>query len=535
MSSMWAPDNAKELQNARSTPRKTPFADQHAKARDQGFLAPDSAGGGNGRRSKSNAGRNRGPGSMDDFPRDRRGGRPSGRGRSRAPPFPQHPPPSPMQQGTSSRGYRRKSSREREAVYRSIWGDSSEDEKEKEKAKEKETQAKEETGEKDVKEESTVDTQEVTKGLDQVKITPSPPPAPPATVIPPPAVISGADWSELTDDEDLAFLEDVPVPVTAPASVHEDDSADERSEPSRGPNSTYGLEVTTADDIDHSVRRGAPRVNVGRQALDKAAVDVKLANQLPVEPVIREQVQTSSDIGSEGESTTSAGDRSVVPAPTNTSVTADDGHSAAVSLQSSRWASAPRGMGNRGARGGRPPNGFQNGHVQHNKSQQMPPQHRHQPPHTFARPPHFNRPPPIGPRANNMLGQDSARPNLNSANVQAPRGNGSRNAPPVQHRGAQPPVPSPATESASESTGSSPLPLSTPSATSVDDSAPLGEPQNRGPRQAAVPKDTVKRLMRGWIGTGPGGMRRGTSGRGRGRGPVKDGEGGSIPAQEEAK
>lgn len=294
---------------------------------------------------------------MDGFPRDRGGGRAGGRGRSRAPPFPQHPPPSPMQQGTSSRGYRRKSSREREAVYKSIWGDSSdEDEKEKDQAKEKDTekQAKEDAGDKDVKDGKPVDkadkeTQELTQGLDQVKIKPSPPPAPPATVVPPPAVISGADWSELTDDEDLAFLEDVPVPVTAPASVHEDDLAEDTPGPSRGVNPRPGLEVTTADDIDHTVRRGTPRVNVGRQALDKEAVDVKLADQLPVQPVNPENVQTSSDIGSEGESTTGAGDLGVAPTSaisTNSSV--NGGNASAGPLQSSRWASAPRGVGNRG-------------------------------------------------------------------------------------------------------------------------------------------------------------------------------------------
>ena len=242
-------------------------------------------------------------------------------------------------------------------MYKSIWGDSSdEDEKEKDQAKEKDTekQAKEDAGDKDVKDGKPVDkadkeTQELTQGLDQVKIKPSPPPAPPATVVPPPAVISGADWSELTDDEDLAFLEDVPVPVTAPASVHEDDLAEDTPGPSRGVNPRPGLEVTTADDIDHSVRRGTPRVNVGRQALDKEAVDVKLADQLPVQPVNPENVQTSSDIGSEGESTTGAGDLGVAPTSaisTNSSV--NGGNASAGPLQSSRWASAPRGVGNRG-------------------------------------------------------------------------------------------------------------------------------------------------------------------------------------------
>jgi hypothetical protein len=272
---------------------------------------------------------------------DRGGGRASGRGRSRAPPFPQRdqgPPPSPMQ-GSTSRGHRRKSSREREAVYKSIWGDSDDEEKEKDAGKAETTDVKEEKESKPVeKDEKPVEkeTQQLTKELEKVKISP---PAPPATVVPPPAVITGADWSELTDDEDLAFLEDVPVPVTAPASVHEDDTDD-----TPGPSNHTGLDVTTANDIDHSVRRGSPRVNVGRQTSDKEGVDVKLAEQIPVRPVNPEQAQTTSDIGSEGESTTSVGDAGHA----QTANAVNNVNPQAAPLQNSRWASAPRGQGHRG-------------------------------------------------------------------------------------------------------------------------------------------------------------------------------------------
>lgn len=286
---------------------------------------------------------------MDGFPRDRGGGRATGRGRSRAPPFPQHDqgPPSPMHQATSTRGHRRKSSREREAVYKSIWGDDSDEEEEKDKDQGKE--ATEEKG-KDVKDEKPAEkeTQELAQKLEQVKIAPSPAPAPPATIMPPPPVITGADWSELTDDEDMAFLEDIPVPGTAPVSVHEDDSIDDTPGPSRNSNSHSGLDVTTATDIDHSVRRGSPRVNVGKQTSDKEAVDVKLTDQLPVRPVNPEQVQTSSDIGSEGESTTSAGDGNTVTPVTTTNAPRNNVNVPSAPSQNSRWASAPRGMGNRG-------------------------------------------------------------------------------------------------------------------------------------------------------------------------------------------
>lgn len=218
-------------------------------------------------------------------------------------------------------------------MYKSIWGDSSDEEEKDKDAGKADTKDVEE--EKDGKPAET-ETQQLTQKLEEVKISP---PAPPATVVPPPAVITGADWSELTDDEDLAFLEDVPVPVTAPASVHEDDADD-----TPGPSNHTGLDVTTANDIDHSVRRGSPRVNVGRQTSDKEGVDVKLADQIPGRPVNPEQAQTTSDIGSEEESTTSAGDTG--PAQTTNAV--NNVNPQAAPLQNSRWASAPRGVGHRG-------------------------------------------------------------------------------------------------------------------------------------------------------------------------------------------
>lgn len=144
-------------------------------------------------------------------------------------------------------------------------------------------------------------------------------------------------------------------------------------------------------------------------------------------------------------------------------------------------------------------------------NQQMP--FRNQPPQNFPRPPpQFNRPPPSGPRGNQLP--------LNQL-----RGTGSRNAPPLQGS-SEASRPTTASSTASESDRSSPHPQSTPSETSVEDGP--ADMQQRGPRQAGVPRDAVKRLMKGFMGPGSGGPRRGTSGRGRGRAPA----GGQAPTQE---
>lgn len=360
---MWAPDNAQELQSARQTPRKTPFAAQHAKARGQGFWAPESDASGSapspGRRAKSGPGRSRGQG-PDAMTPDR--GRASGRGRSRGGPHFQPPPEqmtSPIQQTTSARGYGRKTTKDREAIWQSIWGDDSDEDKEKDKVEDGEGKEKEV----EVKPESTdvkVDNSEkLAKDLESVKISPAavPPPAPPAVVIPPPPVISGADWSELTDDEDLAFLEDVPVPLAWQSESPENASPAEKpreapvpptakeSEAPAAPSVNgsksvqHGLDVTTANDVTDSVHEGSPRVHV-RHTQQEApkelteAVDVKLVNPLPVS-VNPEQAQTSADIASEDDgafTTVGRGGRS----------------EANTGLQGSRWAGAPpvRGMGN---------------------------------------------------------------------------------------------------------------------------------------------------------------------------------------------
>lgn len=362
---MWAPDNAQELQAARQNPRKTPFAAQHAKARDQGFWAPESAASGSapspGRRAKSGPGRSRGQG-QDGMTPDR-GGRASGRGRSRGAPHFQHPPEpmlSPVQQTTSARGYGRKTTKDREAIWQSIWGDDSDEDKEKEKDNDKDAKGEEKAVEGNTdgptdggKGNGDSETQ-LAKDLESVKITPAPPPpAPPAVVVPPPPVISGADWSELTDDEDLAFLEEVPVPLaSAPESPRGNDSpkkvdADGARLDSAGVNSTngsrvpvsHGLDVTTANDIADSVHEGSPKVNVRHTQQDTSKetskpVDVKLANTLPVPAVNPELAQTSADITSEGESSYTTVGRGGRPESN-------------AGLHGSRWAGpAPRGIGN---------------------------------------------------------------------------------------------------------------------------------------------------------------------------------------------
>lgn len=144
---------------------------------------------------------------------------------------------------------------------------------------------------------------------------------------------------------------------------------------------------------------------------------------------------------------------------------------------------------------------------------------RNQPPQNFPRPPgQFNRPPPTGPRANQVPGPFN----------QQPRGSGSRNAPPLTGS-AETQRPQTSSSTPSESDRSSPFPHSTTSETSAEESF-SADMQQRGPRQAAVPRDAVKRLMKGFMGPGTGGPRRGTSGRGRGRAPV--GGAGQAPTQE---
>lgn len=292
-------------------------------------------------------------------------GRASGRGRARGNPHFQPPPEqmtSPIQQTTSARGYGRKTTKDREAIWQSIWGDDTDEEKEKEKAKEKgEEKAVEGTaGPKEVKGDGS---EKLAKDLESVKITPATapavapaPPAPPAVVIPPPPVISGADWSELTDDEDLAFLEDVPVPLewqsespenASPAEKPSDVSASRKEKPvastvppvNGSTDTSRRLDVATANDIADSIHEGSPKVNVRQTQQetpkdDSAAVDVKLAKPLPVN-VNPEKAQTSTDIAGEDEGTfTTVGRGGRTEAPTG--------------LQGSRWAGPPpvRGTGN---------------------------------------------------------------------------------------------------------------------------------------------------------------------------------------------
>lgn len=156
---------------------------------------------------------------------------------------------SPIQQTTSARGYGRKTTKDREAIWQSIWGDDSDEDKEKDKVEDGEGKEKEV----EVKPESTdvkVDNSEkLAKDLESVKISPAavPPPAPPAVVIPPPPVISGADWSELTDDEDLAFLEDVPVPLAWQSESPENASPAEKPREAPVPPTAKESEAPAAD------------------------------------------------------------------------------------------------------------------------------------------------------------------------------------------------------------------------------------------------------------------------------------------------
>lgn len=287
-------------------------------------------------------------------------GRASGRGRARGNPHFQAPPEqmtTPIQQTTSARGYGRKTTKDREAIWQSIWGDDSDEEKEKEKTKAKEKgEEKAEEGKAESTEVKGDNAKKLAKDLEAVKITPeTAPPAPPAVVIPPPPVISGADWSELTDDEDLAFLEDVPVPVewqsespenASPAEKRNDAALPSAEKPteasitvnSAADNTSGGLDVTTANDIADSIHEGTPKVNIGHTQQEtpkdtSEAVDVKLATPLPVN-VNPEQAQTSTDIAGEDEgrfTTVGRGGRT----------------EAATGLQASRWAGPPpvRGMG----------------------------------------------------------------------------------------------------------------------------------------------------------------------------------------------
>jgi hypothetical protein len=168
---------------------------------------------------------------------------------------------------------------------------------------------------------------------------------------------------------------------------------------------------------------------------------------------------------------------------------------------------------------------FQQGPAQRNQQFQNGPRPQMQnnprePMQNAPRPPtsQMNRGPPTGPRAGN------AQPQQNQH-----RGSGSRNAPPLT--GNQPTEqPNSAVPSARSSNTSSPVPppssasassTAAESPSSANSTGPLSQQQQqRGPRQAPMQKDSVKRLMNGWIGTAPGGMRRGPSGRGRGRAPA---------------
>ncbi|KAJ9115842.1 hypothetical protein QFC22_004984 [Naganishia vaughanmartiniae] len=586
-SSMWAPSNAQELDAARQTPRKTPFADQHAKARDQGFYAPDAASGsGSGRgRSKSGPGRSRKPGGMDGVAMtpDRGSGRASARGKPRGGPNPQaqyHQEPismatTPIKQSASSSGYGRKTSKDREAIWQSIWGDDSDEEKPKEKAAERKEPIKEEetvVGGKD--EESAASTDKDIQQLGDklanarlatkpAPVEAPPPPAPPAVVIPPPAVISGVDWSELDDDEDLTFLEQVPGSADSSAQGSQDlqnagreaittssSTPSTSTSAASGDAKTHsvhplGLNVTTANDIADSSHENPPKVNVGQKSTStspsplngpndaEGTVDVKLAPEVATRTSQREEAQTSGDLGSENESVTDSS-RAGLKSPVESNNSTDGS-----SLKDSRWATAgARGTANqRGARGGaRPParGSFQQGPLQRNQPFQNNPrtqqQNSQRPLNQNApRPPagQMNRGAPTGPRAGHTQPQQNQH-----------RGSGSRNAPPLASNQATQQPQSSGAQSARSSDTSSPVPPSTASASSNTESpssanspGPLAQQQQqqpqRGPRQATMQKDSVKRLMNGWIGTAPGGMRRGPSGRGRGRAPAGGEQAGS--------
>lgn len=397
-SSMWAPSNAQELDAARQTPRKTPFADQHAKARDQGFYAPDTpSGSGSGRgRSKSGPGRSRRPGGMEGMPMtpDRGSGRASARGKPRGGPnshqqYHQEPmamATTPVRQSTSSSGYGRKSTKDREAIWQSIWGDDSDEEKPKDKkAGEEKDQAKEEAVVVEGKGKESAgstdkDVQQLGDKLASARLAAKPAPvltptvAPPAVVIPPPAVISGVDWSELDDDEDLTFLEQVPgsadssarasqepentgreaiTTASATASATASPPGDVKPEPINHPAHPLSLNVTTASDITDSSHETAPRVNVGQKSSSTspsplnetkdvdAMVDVKLAPQLETPTSQREEAQTSEDLGSESESVPDSS-RTGLKSPVQSNNSTDGS-----SLKDSRWASAgTRGTAN---------------------------------------------------------------------------------------------------------------------------------------------------------------------------------------------
>ncbi|KAJ9094699.1 hypothetical protein QFC21_005856 [Naganishia friedmannii] len=590
-SSMWAPSNAQELDAARQTPRKTPFADQHAKARDQGFYAPDVASGsGSGRgRSKSGPGRARRPGGVDGVPMtpDRGSGRASARGKPRGGPNPHqqyHQEPmsmatTPIKQSASSSGYGRKTSKDREAIWQSIWGDDSDEEKPKEKVTQETEPIKEEEAVEAVvdgngrENAGTTDTdvQRLGDKLANARLASkpaavlAPTAAPPAVVIPPPAVISGVDWSELDDDEDLTFLEQVPVSANSSAQDSHNLENTEReaittssSTPSASTSAAFGdaktqaalhpvhplgLNVTTASDVADLSHEKPAKVNVGQKSSltspsppsetkdAEPIVDVKLAPEVATPNSQREEAQTSEDLGSESEGVADSS-RAGLKSPVESNNFTDGS-----SLKDSRWANAgARGTANqRGARGGaRPPTrgSFQQGPPQRN--QQYPsnprPQMQNKPRPLNqnaprAPPGQANRGPPTGPRAG------ATQPQQNQH-----RGSGSRNAPPLT--GNQPPQqPHSAASSATSSDTSSPVPPSTASASSTAESpsssnstGPLSQQQQqRGPRQAPMQKDSVKRLMNGWINTAPGGMRRGPSGRGRGRAPAGGEQAGNAP------
>lgn len=326
---------------------------------------------------------------------DRGSGRASARGKPRGGPNPHqqyHQEPismatTPVKQSASSSGYGRKTSKDREAIWQSIWGDDSDEEKPKDKAAEEKDQIKEEETVADGKGKESAgstdkDVQQLGDKLANARLASkpaakpapvlAPTAAPPAVVIPPPAVISGVDWSELDDDEDLTFLEQVPGSADISAHDSHDVENTEReaittssSTPSTSTSTAFsdtkteatphsasplGLNVTTASDIADSSHENPLKVNVGQKSSPsppnetkdtEPTVDIKLAPQVATPNAQREEAQTSEDLASESESVTDSSRTGLKsPVESNNSTQASR-------LNASRWATVgARGTAN---------------------------------------------------------------------------------------------------------------------------------------------------------------------------------------------